>query len=298
MVKNATFISFLIAFALGLAGIILFPYYTINPGDIIEDHMHLKNDCLSCHTIGAGAQTEKCIECHQVAMIGLRKVNGEERKQFNTRSSILHLSIISMQCYDCHTEHKGLSRENATLKFRHNILSANLQQECAKCHSSQKPNDDIHTAINVNCSECHNKDAWKPSHFNHELLGDRINNCRNCHENHQPSDVLHRNLGTAIQCMQCHTTEKWIPSTFDHTKYFRFDRNHPSNCGNCHDVNKSFAVYTCYSCHEHTPAKIEREHIKEGIMIFSNCVECHRSGNKNEAEDRIDKKRRKNDDDD
>jgi len=36
-------------------------------------------------------------------------------------------------------------------------------------------------------------------------------------------------------------------------------------------------AYTCYGCHEHTPAKIRAEHEEEGIRDFSDCVQCHRS---------------------
>ena len=131
MVKNIPLISFLIVFVLGLAAIIIFPYYTINPGVMIEDHMHIRNDCLSCHTIGAGAQTDKCIICHQLSGIGLKNVNGDEREQTNSKSSLLHQSIINIQCYDCHTEHNGLSRENATLKFTHAVLSSKLRRSAA-----------------------------------------------------------------------------------------------------------------------------------------------------------------------
>jgi hypothetical protein len=155
MVKNATLISFLIAFTFGIAGIIFFPYYTINPGVMIEDHMHLKNDCLSCHTLGAGAQTEKCIKCHKLSEIGLRTVDGITRETFNSKSNHLHQSIINIQCYDCHTEHNGLSRKNATINFKHDVLSADLQRKCVDCHSPQKPEDNIHKFLTMNCSECH-----------------------------------------------------------------------------------------------------------------------------------------------
>lgn len=296
MVKHTALISFIIALSLGLAGIILFPYYTINPGVMIEDHMYLKNDCLNCHSLGAGAQTEKCIECHQVSGIGLKKVSGREKEPVNAKGNLLHQSIINIQCYDCHTEHNGLSRENATLKFRHDVLSADLQRECVKCHSPQKPADDIHKTLTANCSECHSTEAWKPSHFKHELLDEKLNECRGCHESKQPADVLHKSFGNAVQCGQCHTTDKWKPSTFEHTKYFRFDGNHPSNCADCHDVNRTFESYTCYNCHEHSAAKIEREHLKEGIRNFSNCVECHRSGDEDGVDVRKKKRGRDRDD--
>jgi hypothetical protein len=297
MVKHTVLISFLIAFILGLIGILIFPYYTINPGTLIEDHMHLKNDCLSCHNLGEGTKTEKCIMCHSLSTIGIKSVDGINKEPFNSKSNLLHQSIIDIQCYDCHTEHNGLSRENATLKFRHDVLTADLEKECIKCHSPQKPEDDIHKILKMNCSECHSTEGWKPSHFKHELLGERLNECRSCHQSKQPEDLMHRSLGNAIQCVQCHTTDKWKPSTFDHTKYFRFDGNHPSNCADCHDVNKTFSTYTCYNCHEHNPAKIEKEHLKEGIKNFRNCVECHRSGDENQAEGRRDKKRDGNRDD-
>jgi len=44
----------------------------------------------------------------------------------------------------------------------------------------------------------------------------------------------------------------------------------------CHTGN-DFKRYTCYGCHEHTPANVRAEHEKEGIRDFENCVECHRS---------------------
>ena len=60
----------------------------------------------------------------------------------------------------------------------------------------------------------------------------------------------------------------------------------------CH-VRNDYSAYTCYGCHEHTPANIRREHVDEGIRQFDNCVECHRSadehdikGGKGEKRDR------------
>lgn len=275
-----------------MIGILIFPYYTINPGVVIEDHSMLKNDCLSCHSLGEGAQTKKCIKCHRPAEIGLRSVNGIERENSNNKSALFHQSIINIQCFDCHTEHNGLSKENATLNFRHDILATELQSECIKCHMRQKPGDEIHRDLILNCSECHNNEYWKPSHFKHELI-DKKNECKNCHESKRPADVLHKSLGSSVQCFQCHTTDKWKPSTFDHTKYFRFDINHPSNCDNCHNLNKSFETYTCYNCHEHNPSRIEKKHLKEGIRNFKNCSECHRSGDEDEIMNKGNKKTKK-----
>ena len=51
----------------------------------------------------------------------------------------------------------------------------------------------------------------------------------------------------------------------------------------CHTGN-DYSRYTCYGCHEHTPAKIRAEHQEEGISNFTNCVECHRSADKDSME--------------
>ena len=80
-----------------------------------------------------------------------------------------------------------------------------------------------------------------------------------------------------------HTQEAWLPATFEHEKYFRFDRHHDTDCATCH-VNNDYGSYTCYGCHEHSRSKIRAEHVEEGIYQYENCVECHRSGDEDEAE--------------
>ena len=280
MVKNPAFVSFLITLALGLLSIIIIPYQSINPGRLIDDHSFIENDCLSCHTLGEGINTEKCTSCHQLSVIGLESVNGEAKEIINTKSNLLHTSIVKFQCVNCHSDHRGPSGENATLNFRHQILATELQKECNKCHSPQKPVDEIHFLLKAECSECHNTSGWKPSRFKHELLADEKKECRSCHDNKDPKDNLHKQFGEKLQCGQCHSTNTWKPSSFDHSKFFRFDHDHPQKCINCHDVDISFENYTCYNCHEHNAAGVEKEHLKEGIRNFKNCVECHRSGDK------------------
>jgi hypothetical protein len=72
-----------------------------------------------------------------------------------------------------------------------------------------------------------------------------------------------------------------VPATFDHDKYFVLDRDHNVKCVTCHERN-DYSRYTCYGCHEHSPEKIRREHIEEGIRDFKNCVECHRSADEHD----------------
>jgi mono/diheme cytochrome c family protein len=77
-------------------------------------------------------------------------------------------------------------------------------------------------------------------------------------------------------CAQCHTPQAWKPATFDHNKYFPLDKNHNATCVTCHTSN-NYKQYTCYGCHEHTPANMQAKHREEGVSDLDNCVRCHRS---------------------
>ncbi|MFI3185772.1 MAG: hypothetical protein QX198_07300, partial [Methylococcaceae bacterium] len=74
------------------------------------------------------------------------------------------------------------------------------------------------------------------------------------------------------------------------------DGDHHTRCGTCH-VGNDYSHYTCYGCHEHSPESIRREHIKEGIPNFENCVQCHRSGNEHDIRNGDEKRNREKEDD-
>ena len=146
--------------------------------------------------------------------------------------------------------------------------------------------------ISDDCMACHSDHAGVkryPLHgrFNHAMLQkDARELCQSCHV--APKDALHQKIGG--NCSQCHSQEKWTPATFDHEKSFVLDRDHNVKCATCH-VRDDYSRYTCYGCHEHTPANIRREHIEEGIRDFDNCVECHRSADKHDIKGRKDEAR-------
>ena len=265
----------------GSVAAFLFPYYSITPGVLIENHQILQNDCLACHSPVKGATTEKCICCHSLSSIGKTTVAGVAIVPENTKSSLIHRSIESIECFYCHTEHQGRSKETATMKFTHTVLTAGAQKNCANCH--RKPNTPIHTIQNIQCSECHSIDKWSKITLNHALLGTQVNNCTVCHVKNIPTDELHSVIKSKNQCGICHNYNAWKPSTYDHTKYFRFDNNHPSRCADCHALANGFSTYTCYNCHEHSKTEIAVKHQEEGIPNFANCVKCHRSGNGHEV---------------
>ena len=126
------------------------------------------------------------------------------------------------------------------------------------------------------CSSCHSDHGrLTKRRFSHTLLRPAVRgNCVNCHA--APTNDLHRELN--VSCNQCHTTEHWSPATFNHDRFFLLDRAHNTTCATCH-TNNDFARYTCFGCHEHTPANIRAKHEEEGMRAFDNCVSCHRNAN-------------------
>lgn len=128
------------------------------------------------------------------------------------------------------------------------------------------------------CLACHvehpgSKGAEAHAGFTHDMLapGDR-DDCASCHA--APGDALHR--GVTGPCSTCHTTTRWKPAAFDHAKYWPLDRDHSATCVTCHPGN-AFGRYTCYGCHEHSRARVQRQHEEENIPNLDGCVRCHRS---------------------
>jgi hypothetical protein len=275
-----TYLTLLITVVLGITVAVLFPYTSVTPGVLIDGHASLKNDCFSCHTIGKGAVTEKCQICHRSDGIGKMTSAGIPLPKERTKSVLIHSSANTMECYHCHTEHNGRSRESATSAFSHSILDEQKRSQCAVCHSA--PTSYIHSLPSIACTKCHTTDDWKSGTFDHALLGPNVQRCTDCHTKNIPGDELHRSVVSVQQCGACHSTAAWKPSSYDHSKLFRFDNNHPSTCSDCHSPNSGFKSYTCYTCHEHSESKIAQKHQKEGIQNFSNCAKCHRSGNEHE----------------
>ena len=208
-----------------------FPKAAISPGDLLENHRQMENNCLECHTMFLGVSGTKCQSCHESGKIGLTTVDGQPINEKSKRVEF-HNSLGQETCTTCHGEHQGRTGSKSTTRFSHQILKPEDLKDCLTCHL--KPTDSVHKTNSQTCA-------------------------------------------------QCHTTSNWNPSNIDHRSYFRFDKHHLDDCESCHP-STNYVEYTCYNCHEHSPRKIEREHIKEGIQDYDDCVKCHRSGDEDEAE--------------
>ena len=187
-----------------------------------------------------------------------------------------HASLES-DCFACHASFRGATTERCTGCHKPEQIGklTTLGQPILKPLTRTPFHQKL---LKQDCLACHSDHAGVKrfrieGRFNHALLRpDAGKECESCHES--PADALHRQV--TGNCGQCHTQDKWVPATFDHDRYFVLDRDHNVKCVTCH-VRNDYGAYTCYGCHEHTPEKIRREHIEEGIRDYKDCVECHRS---------------------
>ncbi len=190
---------------------------------------------------------------------------------------------LATDCFSCHSAFIGSPPEKC--------ISCHKVEEIGKVTTKglpiekEKKNVAFHQElVEDDCVSCHSEHkgvkAFRPiSYFSHNLLESTLKSqCDSCHSS--PADDLHRKIKG--NCGQCHSQDAWMPATFEHEEYFRFDKDHDTECETCH-VNNDYDNYTCYGCHEHSRSEIREEHIEEGIRNYENCTECHRSGDEDEA---------------
>ncbi len=187
-------------------------------------------------------------------------------------------------CFNCHTPFIGSTADKCMQC--HKVAEIGLKTTKGQVIDKEKKNVAFHQELlEDDCVACHSDhkgvQPFRPiGYFSHQLVGsDMQEQCDGCHNN--PGDTLH--LKIKANCNQCHTIDGWTPATFEHEKYFRFDKDHDADCDSCH-IKSNYSDYTCYGCHEHSRSEIREEHVEEGIRDYEKCVECHRSGDEDEAE--------------
>ncbi len=193
-----------------------------------------------------------------------------------------HLDLTD-DCFACHTPFIG-SRPSKCMAC-HKVEDIGLKTTKGEIIAKEEKNTAFHQGlIDNDCVACHSDhkgvQSFRPiGQFSHQLIArETQEQCDSCHS--KPGDALHQK--TKGNCAECHTTEGWTPATLKHDEYFRFDRDHNTTCDKCH-IKDDYSSYTCYGCHEHSRANIRGEHREEGIRDYENCVECHRSGDEDEA---------------
>jgi hypothetical protein len=249
--------------------------------------------CLTCHTDHLGREARltrsRAFDFSHEAMTGFSLVrhpvdyDGSALACIACHSQESYFFEVTTACIDCHT------KAQATFMPRHR---ADFGDDCLACHDGKNEPAPIDHAAFFPLTGRHASIACVDCHQDHQFKG-TPRDCRSCH---LEDDIHQGQLGN--ECSLCHTTNSW-PDLQMTLKNHTFPLTHQNNgqliaCRVCHTFVNNLVFYSCYGCHAHNPAKIEREHLDKGIRNVANCVECHATGDKPEDED--DDRERENDD--
>lgn len=210
----------------------------------VTSHADLGADCAACHTAPwtAASMADRCVACHQDVSAQITGHKG------------LHGGLVGglsrPTCRGCHSEHGG---PNGVLmaNFDHDRLTFKLVGKhataaCELCHTSASSLQDLRNTPR-DCFSCHAKDDNHAGKFGQE-------------------------------CGQCHTPANWTDATFDHTifpvTHGREER--VATCQTCHP--NGVRTYTCFGCHEHTPARVQADHEGKNAATLTDCIRCHQGG--------------------
>jgi hypothetical protein len=226
----------------------------------------------------------------------------------------MHQATFGADCLDCHD---GLDTYGKA--FDHNqapfpLQGAHSVSDCAGCHlgartiqdlrlASQRCSDchaldDAHAGeFGEDCAACHTPEGWEGASFDHSRTAFPLTGvhsslaCESCHaggvfdgtsaecESCHAEPIYHQNLFGG-DCAACHTSDGWSPARYDDPHIFPINHGEGGTnaCRTCHA--ESLAAYTCYSCHQHTPANIQAKHLEEVGPDFQDCTHCHAAGQK------------------
>lgn len=274
------------------------------PGQVIQRHAKLEDDCKQCHIkFDRKGQSGLCSACHKDVGADMKNKSG------------FHGSLKPQACNVCHTDHKGRDARIASFekqKFDHTQTDFQLKGKhkplvCEKCHDSTKKfrdaaldcaschtKDDTHKgSLGKKCADCHTENSWKEARFDHSttkfvLEGKHLQaKCADCHKSNQYKDTpracvsCHKKEDDASKghkgffgekCDSCHGVKAWKPSHFDHeqdTKYALRGKHATATCLACHKTPpyKTKSSQECYACHSKDD--------KHKDTLGRDCVSCH-----------------------
>lgn len=189
-------------------------------------------------------------------------------------------------CFACHAPLRGAPRARCTACHDVERLGLATVAGAPRATANTKAHRLHRVVAAAECAGCHaGHRGWgraaAEARFVHALLPAAARaDCAGCHGADRPADPLHAPL--QADCGGCHGTDAWKPARFDHDRWFRFDRNHPARCADCHTVAGDYKRYSCTGCHEHALPKMVREHRKVPAADLEACARCHRSGNEHD----------------
>ncbi len=188
-------------------------------------------------------------------------------------------------CASCHLPFRAAPAEKCIAC--HAVATIGLRTTQGQPLPQTRSGPAFHQALGTtDCMACHTVHAGprlgqsSRPRFSHDLLKAEIRpQCATCHA--PPANDIHQ--GVQDNCGSCHTPGAWTPATFDHQSFFSLEGPHNVPCATCH-TGGDFSRYTCFSCHEHSPARTLARHREEGITDTRDCAQCHRAGTSGEGE--------------
>lgn len=282
-------------------------------------HAEFEKRCNLCHRPWHGVDPLRCVACHTGVRDQVAARSGlHGRLQNPDACTLCHTDHQGRDADITTTALTDFPHQQVGFSLVHHRQRANDQLfTCADCHPTpdyrfdqtlcKNCHADIDAAFMAqhladfgpDCLACHDGSGAMTA-FDHNALfvldGAHANlECIDCHVNHQFKDIgsdcltchaepeVHRGQFGA-DCIACHTTTAWSPALLlEHAFPLDHGSRTESECQVCHPAN--YVTYTCYGCHEHDPARVQREHQEEGIRDFENCIECHPTGREGEAKD-------------
>ena len=225
------------------------PLTTLDPGTFPHQATGYS---LEGHQQMASGAPFACADCHadDLTLFDPARCVGCHRG-LDAASMQAHESAFGSDCLACHDglDTYGASFDHAQTAFP--LAGQHAPLACAGCHQGARTIADLRAAPQ---------------------------DCVGCHDD----PVFHRGL-LGTECASCHDSTAWSPARYDraHTFPINHGESGPSPCRTCHPTTLS--DYTCYGCHEHDPADLERKHREEGISDFQDCARCHPTGQKDEG---------------
>jgi hypothetical protein len=254
-------------------------------------------DCKDCHVEPAmhtGMFTQNCDTCHTDLDWRPAFIEGElydhEQSRFSLARHPIFAAPQELVCVNCHSA-QTTQADLQTCDTCHTDLDPGFMQEhlktmgedCLQCHDGKDRMSGFdHASVflldgkhsRLECSACHTDFRF----------GGTPSACTDCHA--EP-DIHAGFFGD--QCQHCHTTQGWTPAMLvQHTFPLDHGKGGEVSCLTCHP--DAYPQYTCYSCHEHQPEEMAKEHLEEGIPLeeLATCAKCHPTGLEDEAEDDVD----------
>lgn len=299
----------------------------------VRSHAELGRQCGACHEApwSRDRMDERCLECHDDIQQAMRDTaNTHGRVRDVTACVSCH---SEHQGADASAFQPGrLGPLHEALDFA--LTGGHRRVACDQCHKGAKDRagyakaprtcigchreDDRHRGqYGENCASCHSTRRWGDTNFAHQIFpvdhgAKGRGKCGSCHENpadykqytcytcheHSREKVAEEHRGMRGQniedCVQCH---RGGALNFAHRV---FPLNHGGEgriaCKTCHENPDNYKQYTCYNCHEHSRARVEREHRGEvRAQNLDDCVRCHRGGGDGEHGEGGERRRRERD---